>query len=69
RMAVPKETLSGEQRVALDPTMAERFTKLGMEILVEKGAGLSAFFTDEVYGKSSRLVDGAQTLYAEADVV
>ncbi len=69
RMAVPKETISGEQRVALDPTMAERFTKLGVEILVEKGAGLSAFFTDEIYGKSSRLVDGAQTLYAEADVV
>ena len=69
RMAVPKETISGEQRVALDPTMAERFTKLGVEILVEKGAGLSAFFTDEAYGKSSRLVDGAQALYAEADVV
>ncbi|HRF44535.1 MAG TPA: NAD(P) transhydrogenase subunit alpha [Candidatus Competibacteraceae bacterium] len=69
RMAVPKEMISGEQRVALDPTMAERFTKLGVEILVEKGAGLSAFFTDETYGKSSRLVDGAQTLYAEADVV
>ena len=69
RMAVPKEMISGEQRVALDPTMAERFTKLGVEILVEKGAGLSAFFTDETYSKSSRLVDGAQTLYAEADVV
>jgi NAD(P) transhydrogenase subunit alpha len=69
RMAVPKETISGEQRVALDPTMAERFAKLGVEILVEKGAGVSAFFADEAYGKSSRLVDGAQALYAEADVV
>ena len=69
RMAVPKETLSGEQRVALDPTMAERFAKLGAEILVEKGAGASAFFADDLYGKSSRLVDNAQTLYAEADVV
>lgn len=44
RMAVPKETISGERRVALDPTMAERFSKLGAEILVEKGAGGSAFF-------------------------
>jgi NAD(P) transhydrogenase subunit alpha len=69
RMAVPKEIVSGERRVALDPTMAERFTKLGVEILLEKGAGLSAFFPDEAYGKSSRLVDGAQALYAEADVV
>ena len=31
RMAVPKELVSGECRVALDPTMAERFTKLGVE--------------------------------------
>mgnify|MGYP001325803807 CR=1 FL=1 len=69
RMAVPKEIVSGERRVALDPTMAERFSKLGVEILLEKGAGLSAFFPDEAYGKSSRLVDGAQALYAEADVV
>ena len=69
RMAVPKETVSGERRVALDPTMAERFSKLGVEILLEKGAGLSAFFPDESYSKSSRLVDDAKALYAEADVV
>ena len=29
RMAVPKELVSGERRVALDPMMAERFAKLG----------------------------------------
>jgi NAD(P) transhydrogenase subunit alpha len=69
RMAVPKETVSGERRVALDPTMAERFAKLGVEILMEKGAGLSAFFPDDAYGKSSRLIDDAKALYAEADVV
>ncbi len=69
RMAVPKELVSGERRVALDPTMAERFAKLGVEMLVEKGAGHSAFFSDEVYSKSSRLVDDARALYAEADVV
>lgn len=69
RIAVPKERTSGERRVALDPTMAERFVKLGAEVLVEKGAGASAFFTDEAYSKSCRLVDTAQALYAEADVI
>lgn len=70
RIAVPKERASGERRVALDPTMAERFVKLGAEVLIEKGAGASAFFTDEAYAaKSCRLVDTAQALYAEADVV
>ncbi|MBK8534789.1 MAG: Re/Si-specific NAD(P)(+) transhydrogenase subunit alpha [Candidatus Competibacteraceae bacterium] len=69
RMAVPKELVSGERRVALDPTMAERFAKLGAEILIEKSAGSSAFFADDSYAKSSRLVEGAAALYAEADVV
>ncbi|MFZ1324992.1 MAG: NAD(P) transhydrogenase subunit alpha [Candidatus Contendobacter sp.] len=68
RMAVPKELVSGERRVALDPTMAERFAKLGAELLVEKGAGGSAFFADETY-KNCRLMDDAKALYAEADVV
>ena len=68
RMAVPKECASGERRVALDPMMAERFTKLGVEMLIEKGAGLSAFFADEAY-KTSRPLEDAKTLYAEADVV
>ena len=69
RMAVPKELVSGERRVALDPMMAERFAKLGVEMLIEKGAGSSAFFADEAYAKGCRLVEDARSLYAEADVV
>jgi len=69
RMAVPKELVSGERRVALDPMMAERFAKLGVEMLIEKGAGASAFFADEAYAKGCRLVEDARSLYAEADVV
>jgi NAD(P) transhydrogenase subunit alpha len=68
-MAVPKELVSGERRVALDPMMAERFAKLGVEMLIEKGAGASAFFADEAYAKGCRLVEDARSLYAEADVV
>jgi NAD/NADP transhydrogenase alpha subunit len=40
--------------------MAERFAKLGVEMLVEKGAGASAFFGDDLYAKSSRLVDNTR---------
>jgi len=68
-MAVPKELVSGERRVALDPMMAERFAKLGVDMLIEKGAGASAFFADDAYAKGCRLVEDARSLYAEADVV
>ncbi len=69
RVAVPKETISGERRVALDPGVAERFTKLGAEVLVQKGAGKGAHFKDEAYEGKARLVDDAQSLYADADVI
>ena len=69
RMAVPKETFPEERRVALDPSVAERFTKLGVEIIMEKGAGKGAHFPDEAYEKKVRLLDDANTLYSEADVV
>jgi NAD(P) transhydrogenase subunit alpha len=68
RMAVPKELVPGERRVALDPTMAERFTKLGVEILIERGAGNSAFFIDAAY-QNCRLIDDTKTLYSDTDVV
>ncbi len=69
RIAVPKETASGERRVALDPLMTDRFGKLGAELLIEKGAGLSASFDDEAYAAKKGRLEDAATLYGEADVV
>src|SRR5512143_2867770 len=69
RLAVPKEIFPGERRVALDPSVAERFTKLGAEVLVQKGAGKGAHLIDTAYEGKARLVDDAATLYKEADVV
>lgn len=69
RLAVPKETFSGERRVALDPTVAERFTKLGAEVLYQKGAGRGAHFIDDAYDGKVRFVDDAPALFNEADVV
>ena len=67
RVAVPKESFSGERRVALDPLMADRFAKLGVEVLVEQGAGAGTYHGDEAYS-SARVVD-TDTLYKEADLL
>lgn len=69
RLAVPKEIFPGERRVALDPTVAERFTKLGAEVLFQKGAGRGAHFIDDSYADKVRFVEDAQALSAEADVM
>ena len=67
RVAVPKESLPGERRVALDPLMAERFAKLGVEVLVEQGAGAGTYHGDAAY-TAARVVD-TDTLYKEADLL
>lgn len=68
KLAVPKETAPGERRVALDPSVVAKLTKLGLEILIQKGAGSSAHFPDDAYG-DARLVDDVGDLCGEADVV
>jgi proton-translocating NAD(P)+ transhydrogenase subunit alpha len=49
RLGVPKETLPGERRVALTPGVVQRLVPKGHEVVVEAGAGETAFFPDEDY--------------------
>ena len=46
---VPKETYPGESRVAVIPDVVPLFTKAGVRIMVEAGAGLGSGITDESY--------------------
>ena len=50
-VGVPKETYPNERRVALAPAVLPSLAKLGLDVLVEKGAGLGAGYEDEAYEK------------------
>jgi NAD(P) transhydrogenase subunit alpha len=52
RIGVPRETAAGERRVALVPESVSRLVKSGVEIVVERGAGVSANFPDDQYEKA-----------------
>src|SRR5256886_9809269 len=66
-VSVPKETLPGEQRVALVPELVPRLTKAGLEVVVQPGAGQSAGFFDAAYaGKGARL---EAEVFDKADVL
>ncbi len=70
RVAVPKESVPGERRVAVTPDVVARMHKQGYEVWVERGAGLEAFFVDEAYEQSgAKLIDDRDALFAEADLV
>ncbi|WP_421622096.1 Re/Si-specific NAD(P)(+) transhydrogenase subunit alpha [Alkalilimnicola ehrlichii] len=68
KVAVPRETRPGERRVALAPAALRQFEKLGVELLMQKGAGLESGFDDADY-KGVTLVDSEEELLGQADVV
>ena len=49
RIAVTKEIREQERRVALVPESVKKLVKAGIEVAVERGAGSSAFFSDQSY--------------------
>ncbi len=70
RIAVPREIIPGENRVALVPETVAKLVKSGLEVAVETGAGAQAMFADEAYRQAgATIVPGARELYAAADVV
>lgn len=67
-IGVPKETMAGEHRVALVPDVVAQLKKANLDVVVESGAGESAFHADAVYeAKGARIGDRAATF--QADVV
>src|SRR5678816_573680 len=69
-IAIPKERKEREKRVALTPNVVKALVAAGYECRMEKDAGLSSYFANEEYtAAGATLVDQAQTLYSQADVV
>lgn len=69
-IAVPKEIMAGENRVALIPDVASRLIKKGFRVIVESGAGMRAGFPDEKYKEAgAELIDNLESLYSQADIV
>ena len=69
-ISVPKEIMSGENRVACVPDVVPKLIKAGFEVQIEKNAGLNAGFTNEQYQKAgAKIIDNLTDLYANADLV
>src|SRR5688500_12425284 len=52
KIGVPREVTSGERRVALVPESVARLVKSGVEVTVERGAGVQANFPDDLFEKA-----------------
>ena len=70
KLAVPKETKFKENLVALNPDVAKELVKAGFEVLIEAGAGMNSFFSDEAYvSAGAQIVADKNAVYTQGDVV
>jgi len=68
-VGVVREGAAGERRVALTPDGVSRLQRLGLAVLIETGAGTSAWFPDSAYAACGAQLVCREDLYLQADVV
>ena len=67
---VPKETKFKENRVAITPDVAKELVNKGFKLVMEKNAGQSSYFSDEMYTNVGvTLLENSNNGYENADVV
>ncbi|QRM32995.1 Re/Si-specific NAD(P)(+) transhydrogenase subunit alpha [Microvirga sp. VF16] len=70
KIGAPKETYSGEARVAMTPESALQLRKIGHKCFIESGAGLAAGFPDAAYEAAGvTLINTAAELFDAVDVL
>lgn len=70
KIAVAKEIVPGERRVALVPESVSKLTTAGFSVAVQQGAGAAAHFRDADYEKvGAEIVADKRTLWGDADII
>ncbi len=67
-IGIPKEALSGENRVASAPTAVVSLLKLGFEVQIQKGCGTKASFTDQEFIDAGASVATKKTVW-QSDII
>src|SRR3954462_3883004 len=69
KIGVARETAPGERRVALVPEALGKLQAAGVEVLVERGAGLGALIPCRAYTDAGAPVVSTDELYKNADAI
>lgn len=68
-VGVPKESFSGERRVALIPASIAALKKAGLSVIVESSAGLEAGYTDDEYVAVGAEVGSRDDVFSAASIL
>jgi NAD(P) transhydrogenase subunit alpha len=70
RIAIPRETHPGEDRVPVIPEVAKKLVRLGAEVVIESGMGNPSGFTDAEYEEAGASVSADRAaLFGSADLL
>lgn len=70
KVGIPREIKNHEYRVAITPVGVRELVDHGHDVVIEKGAGLgSAIPDDEFAAQGARIIDSADDVWGEADMV
>lgn len=70
RIGVPKEARPGEKRVAATPESVAKLREMGLDVVVERGAGRDAGYLDQAYVEAgATIAEDADTIFATSELV
>jgi NAD(P) transhydrogenase subunit alpha len=70
KISIPKERRPQERRVAASPDSVKRMAGMGLEVLVESGAGAGSSFPDQAYeAAGAAIAADAKAALGEGDIV
>lgn len=70
KIAIPTERSANEPRVAATPETVKKLAALGLDVIVESGAGVRSRYPDSQYQEAgATIAPDAQTTLADADIV
>lgn len=70
RIAIPRETHPGENRVPVTPETAKKLCRLGADLVIENGMGLGSGFADAEYAEvGASLSSDREALFRDADLL
>ena len=69
KVGIPRETASGETRVALIPASVPALKKAGLEVVVQEGAGAAAGFPDDDYRAQGAATGSRADVFGTSDII
>jgi NAD(P) transhydrogenase subunit alpha len=69
KVGIPAESWPGETRVSVIPAAIPPLKKAGLEVVVERGAGQAAGFTDDAYAAQGATLVDRKEVFSSADII